>query len=110
MVPGDELGHGRPDRLDDPRALVPEHGRQRQAHRAAGDRDVGVADADPAHRDEDLVLARVVELDVLERQRLPDRAQDRRPRRDAHQAGLEVARSPSIPRAMTRRWISLVPS
>ena len=69
--------HARSDCLDDARALVPEdHRPAPAAELAVGEVEVGMADAGRCDTDEDLVVSRGVELDVLDRNRCPRLAQD----------------------------------
>ena len=62
--------------LDDPGALVPEHHRRRPLPLALHLVEVGAADADRGHADDDVVRAglRQIELDDLER--LADRPEE----------------------------------
>jgi hypothetical protein len=57
------------DALDGARALVPEDDREHHREAAEAGVVVGVADADGPDLDEDLVIARVVEVKLLDRQR-----------------------------------------
>ena len=73
VVAGSDERHARPDRLDDARALVPEHAR-RVAGRvgARGGVQVGVADAARGQPDERLAGLRLREVDLLDDERLPE--------------------------------------
>jgi hypothetical protein len=67
-------GDGAADALDDPAALVAEDDREDDRQPSEPGVVVGVADADGLDPDQDLVVARVVEVELLDRQlraRLP---------------------------------------
>ena len=55
---------GAADLLDDPGSLMAENAGQRERQSAAGDAQVGVTEASGNHLDENLVPAKLVELDV----------------------------------------------
>jgi hypothetical protein len=80
VVPRLDAGDIGADRLDNSRALVPEHGGQRQRHAARTRGEVGMADADPADADEHLAGGRFRELDLLQQERRIELAQQRRSR------------------------------
>ncbi|HKG38521.1 MAG TPA: hypothetical protein VKB25_05990 [Conexibacter sp.] len=80
MVAGHDAGDVGADRLDDSRALVAEHGGQRQRHAARLRGEVGVADADAADANEHLAAGRLGKLDLFQRQRRVELAQQRRGR------------------------------
>ena len=73
VVAGRDERHARADRLDDARALVPEHAR-RVAGRVGARRGVqiGVADAARGQPDERLTGLRLREVDLLDDERLPE--------------------------------------
>src|SRR5207247_1568461 len=64
------------DRLDDARALVPEHAGERHGEVAGDGVQVAVADAARGEPDEHLAVARVAHGERLDRERLADRVQD----------------------------------
>ena len=65
------------DRLDDAGALVSEHARRVAARVGAGRRvEVGVADAAGGDPDERLARLRLLQLDVLDDERLPELLED----------------------------------
>ena len=65
-----QVGDARAELLDDARALVAEHHRQRPRPVAVDHREVGMAEADRAHLQQHLARARRVELDVGDLERL----------------------------------------
>ena len=65
------------DTLDDTSALVPEHARRIAARVGTGRRvEVGMADAAGDDPNERLALLRLLQLDVLDDERLPELLQD----------------------------------
>ena len=75
--PGAERRDAGPDRLDDPGALVPEHARRVAARVGSGRRvEIGVADAAGDDPDERLARLRLLQLDVLDDERLPELLED----------------------------------
>ena len=71
MVAGRDARHALADLLDDPRALVPEHGGGVAGGiGATGGVEVGVADAAGREAHEHLTGSRPVELDLLDDERL----------------------------------------
>jgi hypothetical protein len=78
MVSRPDAGHVRADRFDDARPLVPQDGGQGRRVDAVADDGVGVADAGGDHPDPGLVGPEIIQLELLERQRLALLARDRR--------------------------------
>jgi hypothetical protein len=70
--------HAWPGFLDDARALVPEHGRDRMDVHALRRVEVGAADAAADKANEHLAVARRVELDLLDDERGSELVQDGR--------------------------------
>jgi hypothetical protein len=68
-VPRLDLGDGWAGAFDDPGALMTEDDREHDGEAAQPGVVVGVADADGLDPDEDLVIARLVEVKLLDRQR-----------------------------------------
>src|SRR5262249_20546420 len=67
VVAGLEVSHPRADALDDPRALVAQHDRERDALPAAVRRvEAAVTDTARHHPDGDLALARGLDLELLQ--------------------------------------------
>jgi hypothetical protein len=80
VVAGRERGHAGPDRLDDARALVAEHARRVAARVGTGRGiEVGVADTARREPDERLARLRLLQLDVLDDEWLPELLEDCRP-------------------------------
>jgi hypothetical protein len=72
-----QRGDARSDRLDHSCALVPEHARRIPARVGTGRRvEVGMADAAGDDPNERLALLRLLQLDVLDDERLPELLQD----------------------------------
>ena len=77
MVAGRDARHALADLLDDPGALVAEHGRGVAGRVGAARRvEVGVADAAGGEAHEHLTRSRPVELDVLDDERLGELLQN----------------------------------
>jgi hypothetical protein len=76
MVAGLHGRHGRTDPLNDTGTLVPEHAGQRERQPAAGDGEVGVAEAGGDHANEDFVCPQFVKVDVGQSERSATRFDD----------------------------------
>src|SRR5439155_18459989 len=74
VVAGRHVTHLAAHALDDARRLVPEYGRQRLRERSFEDVEVAVADPGRSGADEHLAWPRRIDPDVLDTERLADRA------------------------------------
>ena len=74
VIAGLDRGDRVADRLDDTGRLVPENRGNLRRQRAVDTMQIAMADAARDGADEDLVPARIIDLDIFDRERLIDRA------------------------------------